>query len=1356
MVIPFRRVLTALIPLGMWILGGLPPEPIAGQMVLPPATHQPRWWTVDDGLPGNAVRDLVQSIDGRLWMISGGILTRFDGRSFETIPLELPPPAEGSVVELPHALATGDGDTVWVDTTSRRMAVRTRGQWHALFPTPDPIYEMRTTPGSLPLARAEGDDRVRFQFGGDILPTGPFDFARRYPDERILSLWLDRDGTRWAMLAEEAAAVTLPPSPLRTLRSDRPNFVFHRDGSHARVTQRREGRLEVVDPQGVLWASIPERPDRTPLLLTRDGRLLVHAGLGLEIHGPSGGAVETVPLGPNQGLRLLDVSTVFEDQEGGIWVGTLAQGLLNLRRRVAIQVVPKGAGLGATQVGHIGQGRGGSVLAVGAEILRIDGGGVEEIPLSSFPPHRQITAVMEDGAGTRWVGLIAPDGRTEIWKETPDGTRTRFLAVGIPRKFVDDPARQRTLWLSNGEWCALAQSEPGSPAAAPQCHDVIHLGPRDLRVDREGSIWVAGEGGVQVYSAAGMRALNPATGYPLDWARSLHEDAERGMWIGTYFRGLLLLRGDSIYSATQSEGLAENVVSTLLEDRSGIFWMGGNRGVHQVARSELLELFRGERTRVSGALLDGRQGLLNPEGSGWYGQTDGEGRLWFPTFGGAVAVLPEGGERLRVDPGAVTLDAIHADGRSWPVSDTLALPKGVRSVEVAVAAVSLQFPEAEVVKYRLEGQGADWRSATGNRALEFTNLPPGQWLLEVEGWGREDGDPSRATLVIVIPPYFRETPAFPLLLGLGIFVLVVVAVRVRTRTLLARAESLQAEVDEQTHWLQVENARTTAALAQAAEVGSQLRELLTSKTRVFAALSHELRTPLTLLSGPLGELEGGEGTAASERLSVMRKAVRRMERLTGQFLDLAEAQAGTLQLRRREQPLGSFIERCIEEIRPLGARKGVAIRWEGPMEEVRARIDPEHFDKVVLNLLGNAIRHSPPGGTVKVQLTESDSWAVLQVTDGGPGVPEGIRDRIFDPFFQGPNAVEGMGLGLSLSRDVVIMHGGRIELEETEASEGGATFRVQIPTAQESASRPPEAPTVPLDSVPSEPKQPEPADAPSHPLPQKIRVLLVEDDFDLREFLERELSPNFDLRSVEHGEGALEMLRVWKPDLVLSDIVMPGLDGLGLCRILKADPATRGIPFILLTARSQAGDQERGLIAGADDYIVKPFDLSQLSRRIENLVRLSRRIEERFSQAFPSWAMNLLRQGVDQLDAPAERFLEQFYGVVIEQMGDPDLDVERLSRALLLSRSALYRKCRELLRSAPMDAIAEIRLEQAALLLADPERSVSSVARDVGYRRHSHFTQRFTAHFGVSPRAYRTRKGGGESPLSGSVGPPHT
>jgi DNA-binding response OmpR family regulator len=440
-----------------------------------------------------------------------------------------------------------------------------------------------------------------------------------------------------------------------------------------------------------------------------------------------------------------------------------------------------------------------------------------------------------------------------------------------------------------------------------------------------------------------------------------------------------------------------------------------------------------------------------------------------------------------------------------------------------------------------------------------------------------------------------------------------------------------------------------------------------------------------------------------------------------------------------------FVRQCVEQLQPLAAPKQVRLIMQEPADgAIAGEIDPDQLDKVVTNLVTNAIRHAPKSGEVLVRVErvedeEAPAWT-LTVRDDGPGVPSALRERIFDPFFQAPGATEGMGLGLALSRDVVVLHKGQIRVLEDGP---GATFQVRLPLEARRRERKVAAESVfavadETDAARS-PAEVASALAPQAPAGRagRARVLVVEDDPGLCRFLAEQLGDAREVRTAMQGEEALRVLRSWSADAIVSDVVMPGIDGFALCRILKADPMTRNIPVVLLTARGAREDQLTGLGAGADDYLVKPFDPAQLRMKVDNLIRLRSSIEDRFRRALPAWSAILLRAGAEDLDRPSEQFLERLYQELTARIPDQGFDVEQLARALNLSRASLYRRVKELLDTTPLDLLMHMRLEQAALLLRTEDETIARIAHRCGFKWAPTFTVRFTSHFGMTPSAYR-------------------
>ena len=1324
---------------------------LSSQSALSMPAHIAARFTIANGLPSNFVSDLAPAADGRLWVLSGGVLVRFDGEHFETVPV-------GDRRLWTHAeqllgIESNGSDTLLVATSRGSILMRAGGRWQLQ-----------------PVARQTSASAVQAE------------------------LWsthgaMDRSGTPWLLATGDTIAQTVPAEAGRIMPVVTGRLVRTGDRSGPLGVRRRGGQLELVTVDGRVRARLADAAGRIPLLLTRDGRVLAASIEGLEVHHPEDKdrIPERFPLAatgaPHGGAPNAGVWEVFEDASGDILVGTHEHGLIHLRRSSVREVTLLAGASGQRQIRTLSSARDGSMLAIADRLYRIRGASISALSTDKSVEGKPLYAAAEDAQGGLWLSAALSPTQSVIVARQGETIR-RFLRQESAIRFLEDSVAGVMRWLEPNSMCRVSLAPLREAGVSPQCIALGDFAGRDLLRSRDGAIWLAGAPGVHRLdegegAQSRWRRYDEATGYPLALARALYEDRDGILWVGIYGGGLARLERraadrDSLVIITMRDGLAEDVVSSIMEDDGGMLWMSGNAGIQGIARADIARLVAGELNSISPQRIDHRDGLSNAEGSGWQGARDGRGRLWFPTFGGAVTVDPRLYRAITAPPRRALIDAITVDTTSLRIQDTVVLADGMRAIDVHVAAVNLHSPGTERVEYRLGGRGDSWRPVLNGRTVRLSGLLSGRWQLEVRTIGaRENGElvvdstardgddhglpgGARSSLLLVVPPAFHETFGFRLLFALGFGALLVAGVAVRTRVLSERANQLQLEVDRQMELVRREHQNTVTALAEAHRAGRQLRDLLMAKSHVFASLSHELRTPLSLITGPLRALQREAQyrfpPTARGYLGALGSAVRRLERLTAQFLDMADQQSGTLSITPQRVNVTVFLQQCIEAIAPLAAEREVRLTLTLPGgPPIEASLDPDHMDKVVTNLLANAIRHSPSPGEVRVRLEYAGDNAqqlwTMTVSDDGTGVPEPYRERIFEPFFQAPGAQEGMGLGLALTSDVVVLHGGRLEL--VPPFDAGANFRVtlaRIPTSQHSsvADSSQQAAGLLLDSsraaaesTPEDTSETPDGLQPAHVALQRGRVLVAEDDVALRRFLVEQLRETHDVRAVGDGEEALQVLRDWPADLVVSDVVMPRVDGVALCRILKNDPATRNLPVLLLTARGKRDDQLFGLAAGADDYIVKPFDMDALRLRIDNLIRLRQSIEERFRGMLPAWSSILLRDGTDRLDRPSEQFLARLYGVLTAHISDQSFNVERMTRALDMSRASLYRRVATLLKTTPPDLLVEIRLEHAALLLRTQDDTVASIAHRTGFKWPHHFTRRFSAHFGMTPSAYR-------------------
>jgi CheY-like chemotaxis protein len=503
--------------------------------------------------------------------------------------------------------------------------------------------------------------------------------------------------------------------------------------------------------------------------------------------------------------------------------------------------------------------------------------------------------------------------------------------------------------------------------------------------------------------------------------------------------------------------------------------------------------------------------------------------------------------------------------------------------------------------------------------------------------------------------------------------------------------------------------------------------------------------------GPLDDIRAGLhgplSPEAAEQVDLARRNAGRVLDLINEILELARAESGRVTLLARRIDLGVFVSGIARTFLPLAERKAIAFDVQCPTEHVEIYADPDHLDRALSNLLSNAFKFTPDGGAVRVTVVADDVSARITVRDSGPGIPAAELNLVFDRFHRARTAgtQPGTGIGLALAKELVALHGGTIAVESEEGF--GSSFTVTLKRGR--AHLAPEqivedgtsAPWAPrggaqqlMESLASTANTPnEPVDAGTID-DDVTTVLVVDDNAEVRAYVRQHLTPHYRVIEAVNGEQGLEMARRWLPDLVLSDVMMPVMDGYALCRALKSDPETDFLPIILLTARAEAEDRLAGLTEQADDYLTKPFDVRELLARIANIVTMRRRLRERFARTSAPVTMHATAIAT----TPADRvFLDRVHAAIEANLGDEGFSVERLATAVAQSRGNLHRRLRDLIGESPSDLIRRIRLERASELLASGAGSVAEIAYAVGFKSVAHFSNAFNEQTGVRPSAWR-------------------
>ena len=653
------------------------------------------------------------------------------------------------------------------------------------------------------------------------------------------------------------------------------------------------------------------------------------------------------------------------------------------------------------------------------------------------------------------------------------------------------------------------------------------------------------------------------------------------------------------------------------------------------------------------------------------------------------------------------------------------------NLKIEFAALNYIHPELNKYRYFMEGVDIDTVLTVPGSPAEYKQLAPGRYKFWVTGSNNDDvWNPAGVALDIRIwPPWYKSSAAIFLYI-VAISILIAVYIKLRIVSLQKEKVRLEGEVKARTAELEIKN--------------RQLAETDRIKTHFFTDISHEIRTPLSLIIGPLETIsaEITRNARLSEMVEIMKRNAQRLMQLVDQLLDISRLDAGKLIINLSNGDIVKSLRILVYEFLSLAEGKQIKYIVELPEKEFFTWYDKDKIEKIVSNLLLNAFKYTPGNGTINCHIAidqcETDKmqhWLKVKVTDSGSGIQPENLERIFERFFrvEGRNESEGhgSGIGLSITRDLArLLHG---DVSVTSTPGKGSEFFVSLPLGK--------------DHLMSEEYVLTEADRKGALIPANIsypskrnmgkwketgdemkKVLIIEDNEDLRSFIRENLSDCYQVLGAENGRIGINIAFTMMPDIIVTDIMMPDVDGISLCRDLKNDERTSHIPVIMLTARATIADKLEGLRSGADDYLVKPFQMEELKVRISNL--LTQREKIKYHPAQVSETRNKTPLSVD------EQFIARVIKIIDENISDFDFDVGALHEKIGMSRMHLSRKLKIITGLSPHILIRNIRLEKAAELLLTDTGNITEIANSVGISNASGFSKAFREYFGVSPKKY--------------------
>lgn len=824
---------------------------------------------------------------------------------------------------------------------------------------------------------------------------------------------------------------------------------------------------------------------------------------------------------------------------------------------------------------------------------------------------------------------------------------------------------------------------------------------RCMVIDKHGVLWCGTSGGlIRIPVDEFVKDASRYNAYVRDYEiRDVIVDRQGRLWLSASGDGLVQVEpGDGeaepkFHVFNTSNGLVNNLVQSVVDTPDGNLWISTQQGVTAWnARKKSFENYMFSRNPMGNVYNENSAVCLD------------DGRVVLGGNYGLTIIQPS-----RLSHVSGLTDVVFT---SYPYSDEITLTYEQRSPNIHFS--TLDYSDVRNVKYtyRLEGFDQAWSKPSSTPWAAYQKLPAGKYVLHVKActsdgtWGKE------STLVIrVKPPFYLTSWAIMIYVLLVLGVIILVVKFVHDKNVLRNRIRLE-------------------------------QELTRYKLVFFTNIAHEFRTPLTLMQGSLEKEKrimkaNRWQTELEKTIRVMDKSVQRMLRLIDQLLEFRKMQAGKLKLSLQETDAVMFVKGICRMFDDAAESKEIAYSFESSEPAHAMFLDQQMIDKVVFNLLSNAFKYTPAKGTISVSLSFTDVMTI-RVADTGVGIPQEKREQLFSRFMQSSYTGESFGIGLHLTHELVRTHHGEITYQENEG--GGSVFVVTIPLQKDcyeaSDFLVKDSPILKADLAKQRDGQEEKTtdavpSAPSAPLNRRT-ILLIEDDNDVREFLLSELESCFDLKVASDGKTGIAMAKELDVDLIVSDVMMPGMNGFELTKRLKNSFETSHIPIILLTALSTDENVLEGTESGADAYITKPFSPQLLMARILQLLNQREILRQKFGKEPQEIRSAMLSNEQDSL------FVKRLDSIVYSRLGEQDLSVDKVAGLLHLGRTIFYKKVRGTTGYTPNEYIRVIRLRKAAELLKEGEKNVSEVAYAVGFDNPYYFSKCFKEQFGMPPSQYRS------------------
>ncbi|WP_462253185.1 two-component regulator propeller domain-containing protein [Ekhidna sp.] len=1099
-----------------------------------------------------------------------------------------------------------------------------------------------------------------------------------------------------------------------------------------------------------------------------------------------------------QRLMDLTVLSMAEDADGNLWIGTENGGLFyyNISNQKLSQYQLR------DPTGTIISNSVWSLLVDDLGILwagTFNGGVVKVDPNHQRMKHVYNKANLDTEISQNMVSSFAAIDSRFVWVGTDGGGLNRFDLVNgiVDQKFdlethggsnaVLDVLldKQGDLWLAT--WGGMMKKQGSSFITYTYNKSRLELGPCgnqlfDLMEDDRGNIWAASfRAGISVYLKdqrifkklfQSDEELNQITS---ERPTVIYQDSNEDIWIGTEGDGLYKVQVDENYDLKQSQlfeyeednesSLSHNIINIIFEDQNGVIWVGTEGGGlnrydkedHSFKRftkedglsSNLIYAIAEDDNDNLWLSTNNGLSVLNTSSNTIriFDETDGAQSSEF--IKGAAITAPNGDLLFggikgfnHFTPGSFTINNNIPDvfitsmefetrpDHSIYLGEILELSNQDKRVEleheandfiIDYAILNYSKSTKNQIAYMLKGYDDQWIEPSNYQEARYTNVPPGNYEFQVRG-SNNDGKWNEEAAVLKIHikrPWWNTTLAYiiyTLLIGTALFGF---------------------------GWLFIKRERLRRNLTIEHIELEKMKELDSMKSRFFANISHEFRTPLTLIISPLKSMIDGffKGDPKNQYKMMARNADRLLS-LINQLLDLSKLEAGHMQLQASRQDLVKFVKPIVHSFTTYAEKQYIDYKCTFPEEDISLFFEKDKLEKIIVNLLSNAFKYTQEFGKIDFSIVEKESTIQLIIEDSGIGMSKSQLDLIFNRFYQiDSTEKKGTGIGLALTKELVELHKGVINVTSTEGE--GTKFVVELRKGGEHLSD--EEKTYIADDFHSKEKEPY---VRRHPMdvsdvetveddPENENlpiVLVVDDNEDIRLFISEHLISNYRIMEAEDGEKALKIAQQEIPDIIISDVMMPRMDGYELCKALKLDDKTCHIPFILLTAKASNDSALKGFEIGADNYVTKPFNPKLLELRVRNILQSRENLK---SQLLDHTNVELAPSEVKVVSKDKE-FLRKLIEFIELNMSNSDLSIDDVCKEMGLSRTQLYRKLKGLVGQSANELIRSIRLKRAAQLIKSNEMTISEITYEVGFNDLQYFRFCFKKQFGVNPSEYGT------------------